>query len=79
MKNPKQALEEIRINVEKLRAQPALTDNEKTLFGMVDGLATLVHATMLRVTELEHKLGVLSGIPTAIRREIPHRPATPPA
>ena len=78
MKNPRQAIEEIRQSVEKLRAQGTVSPTDNALFGMVDGLATLVHVTMARVTELERRVAELSGQPvTPVVREV-QRPLTPP-
>lgn len=78
MKNPREALDEIRQNVEKLRAQKTISPTENALFGMVDGLAGLVHATMARVTELEREVGEMTGRPVApVVRDV-QRPVGPP-
>ena len=55
MKNPRNYLEEVRQNVQKMRAQGQVTPTENALFGMLDGLAGLMHRTMERVTELERR------------------------
>jgi hypothetical protein len=78
MKNPREALEEIRQNVEKIRAQGTISPTENALFGMLDGMAALMHVTMARVTELERRVGEATGQPVvapAVRDAV--RPNTP--
>lgn len=58
MKDPRAYLDEIRQNMDKIRAQGQVTPAENALFGMVDGLAGLMLVTLERVTVLEQRLGI---------------------
>jgi hypothetical protein len=65
MKDPRDYLQEIRTNLQKLQAQGQVTPTENALFGMIDGLAGLQLVTLERVTELERRLQALNV--TAVR------------
>lgn len=83
MKNPHDYLEEIRQNVERIRAMGTVTATENALFGMIDGLGGLLRQTLVRVTELERRMNEVQG-PAAetaatTRTVITERPAEPPA
>jgi hypothetical protein len=49
-------LDEIRENMKKIHAKGKVTDTENALFGMIDGLAGMLHRTNERVTRLEREL-----------------------
>ena len=79
MKNPHDYLEEIRANLERIRAQGTISSTENALFGMIDGLGGLLRQTLVRVTELERRMIELHG-PAPTRPAAPiERPAEPPA
>lgn len=59
MKQPHEYLDEIRDNLQKVRAKGTVTDTENALFGMIDGLAGMLHRTNERVTELERQVADL--------------------
>ena len=56
MSDPQNYLDEIRQNLKKLQAKGTITDTENALFGMIDGLAGMLHRTNERVTRLEREL-----------------------
>ncbi|HLL89620.1 MAG TPA: hypothetical protein VK324_09970 [Tepidisphaeraceae bacterium] len=58
MKDPREYLNEIRANLEKIRAQKGVTPAESALFGMVDGLAGLQLTMLERLTALEQVAGL---------------------
>ena len=64
MRNPRDYIDEIRTNVEKMRAQGQVTPTENALFGMIDGLGGLMLVTLERVTALEQQLGIQSAART---------------
>lgn len=49
-------LDEIRENMKKVQAKGKVTETENALFGMIDGLAGVLHRTNERVTRLEKEL-----------------------
>ena len=53
MADARDYLKEIQQNLEKLKAKGSVTESENALFGMIDGLAGMLHRTNERVTELE--------------------------
>ena len=57
--NPRHYLDEIRANVEKMRAQGAVSPTENALFGMIDGLAGLMTFTLDQFAELKHRLDAM--------------------
>ena len=57
--NPLHYLEEIRANVQKMRAQGTVTPTENALFGMLDGLAGLMTFTLDQLAEIKHRLDAL--------------------
>jgi hypothetical protein len=57
--DPRHYIDEIRQNLNKMRAQGAVTPTENALFGMIDGLAGLHLVTLERVTRLEQLVGEL--------------------
>lgn len=59
MKQPHEYLDEIRDNLQKVRAKGTVTDTENALFGMIDGMAGMLHRTNERVTELERQVADL--------------------
>lgn len=61
MKDPRDYLQEIQTNLQKLQAQGQVTPTENALFGMIDGLAGLQRVTLERVTELERRMKELHG------------------
>jgi hypothetical protein len=61
MKNPREYIDEIRANVQKMQAQGQVTPAENALFGMVDGLAGLTLVTLNRLTEVEKRINELQG------------------
>lgn len=61
MKNPREYLDEIRQNLQKLQAQNCVTPTENALFGMIDGLAGLQLTMLERITRLEQQLADLQG------------------
>jgi hypothetical protein len=71
MKDPRDYLQEIQVNLKKLQAQGQVTPTENALFGMIDGLAGLQLVTLERVTELERRLNVT---PPTARATEPVRP-----
>ncbi|HTL27823.1 MAG TPA: hypothetical protein VL282_01320 [Tepidisphaeraceae bacterium] len=56
MKNPKEYLDEVRQNLQKIQSQGQITSTENALFGMIDGLAGLELTTLERVTALEQRV-----------------------
>lgn len=63
-KNPREYLDEIRKNLQKLQAQGKIEPAENALLGMVDGMAGLMLVTLDRVTELERRVKELQGTTT---------------
>ena len=63
-KNPREYLDEIRKNLQKLQAQGKIEPAENALLGMVDGMAGLMLVTLDRVTELEKRVNELQGTNT---------------
>ena len=53
MADARDYLKEIQQNLEKLKAKGSVTESENALFGMIDGLAGMLHRTNERVTALE--------------------------
>jgi hypothetical protein len=78
MKNPHDYLEEIRANLERIRAQGTISPTDNALFGMIDGLGGLLRQTLVRVTELERRMTELHG-PATPPPAVVERPAEPPA
>lgn len=56
MSDTRNYLEEIKQNLDKLKAKGQVTDTEAALFQMIDGLAGVLHRTNQRVTALEDRL-----------------------
>jgi hypothetical protein len=71
MKDPRDYLQEIQLNLKKLQAQGQVTPTENALFGMIDGLAGLQLVSLERITELERRLSVA---PPTARAADPARP-----
>jgi hypothetical protein len=65
MKNPKDYLDEVRQNLQKIQSQGQVTTTENALFGMIDGLAGLELTTLERVTALEQRVRELEALHTA--------------
>ena len=59
--NPDKYLEEIRANVQKMRAQGHVTPTENALFGMLDGMAGLMTFTLSRLADVTHRLEALEA------------------
>ena len=59
--DPDRYLDEIRANVEKMRAQGRVTPAENALFGMLDGMAGLMTFTLSRVADLTHRIEALEA------------------
>lgn len=59
--NPDKYLEEIRANVQKMRAQGQVTPTENALFGMLDGMAGLMTFTLSRLADVTHRLEALEA------------------
>ena len=72
MKDARDYLREIKENVEKMRCQGQVTPTENALFGMIDGLAGLQHATMERLAEVERRLA--EHLATHVTRATEPRP-----
>jgi hypothetical protein len=79
MKNPHEYLDEIRCNLERIRAQGTISPAENALFGMIDGLGGLLRQTLVRVTELERRMVELHGPPATQPGTPVERPAELPA
>ena len=71
MKDPRDYLQEIQVNLKKMQAQGKVTPAENALFGMIDGLAGLQLVALERITELERQLKVT---PPTARAADPARP-----
>ena len=67
MADTRDYLNEIRAGLEKLKAKGSVTETEKALFDMIDGLAGMLHRTNERVTELERLHGGKSAATTTTR------------
>ena len=59
MNDPHEYLNEIRENLAKIRSKGQVTETENALFGMIDGLAGVLHRTHERVATLEHEVAQL--------------------
>ena len=62
MADARDYLKEIQQNLEKLKAKGSVTESENALFGMIDGLAGMLHRTNERVTELEKHVARLEKL-----------------
>jgi hypothetical protein len=62
MKSPKEYLDEVRQNLQKIQAQQQVTPTENALFGICDGLAGLELTTLERVTALEQRVKELESV-----------------
>jgi hypothetical protein len=67
MKSPKEYLDEVRQNLQKIQSQGQVTTTENALFGMIDGLAGLELTTLERVTSLEQRVKELETALAATR------------
>jgi hypothetical protein len=61
MKSPKEYLDEVRQNLQKIQSRGQVTATENALFGMIDGLAGLELTTLERVTALETRVKELEA------------------
>ena len=62
MADARDYLKEIQQNLEKLKAKGSVSESENALFGMIDGLAGMLHRTNERVTELEKHVARLEKL-----------------
>ena len=62
MPDTRDYLKEIQQNLEKLKARGSITESENALFGMIDGLAGMLHRTNERVTVLEKHVAHLEKL-----------------
>lgn len=67
MKSPREYLDEVRQNLQKIQSQGQVTATENALFGMIDGLAGLELTTLERVTALEARVKELESALAAAR------------
>ena len=67
MKSPKEYLDEVRQNLQKIQSQGQVSATENALFGMIDGLAGLELTTLERVTALEQRVRELESSLAATR------------
>jgi hypothetical protein len=61
MKEPREYIEEIRKNVEKLQSQQKVTPTENALFGMIDGMAGLTLRLIEQVADLKRRLDAIEN------------------
>ena len=57
--DPDKYLDEIRANVQKMRAQGRVTPAENALFGMLDGMAGLMTFTLAQTADLKRRVEAL--------------------
>ena len=62
MKDPAGYLEEIRRNLETLRGTGGVSETERALFGMIDGLAGMLHHSNERTAALERQVADLTRL-----------------
>ncbi len=67
MKSPREYLDEVRQNLQKIQSHGQVTATENALFGMIDGLAGLELTTLERVTALEARVKELESALAATR------------
>jgi hypothetical protein len=67
MRDPRNYIDEIRQNLQKMQSQGKVTPAENALFGMVDGLAGLTLTQLERITALEARVRELEGATAAAR------------
>jgi hypothetical protein len=60
-KDPHHYLDEVRRNLEKMRAQPAVTPADNALFGMVDGLAGLTLYMLDQMADMRRRIDSLES------------------
>jgi hypothetical protein len=60
-KDPHHYLDEIRANVQKMRAQSQVTPTENALFGMIDGMAGLMIFTLSELAETKRRLDAVEA------------------
>jgi hypothetical protein len=60
-REPRHYIDEIRGNVEKMRAQGQVTATENALFGMVDGLAGLNLIMLEQMADMRRRIEALEG------------------
>ena len=61
MKEPREYLQEVRDNLQKIQSQGKVTPIENALFGMIDGLAGLELTTLERLTACEQRIRELEA------------------
>ena len=61
MKDPREYLQEVRDNLQKIQSQGKVTPTENALFGMIDGLAGLELTTLERLTACEQRIRELEA------------------
>jgi len=61
MKDPREYLQEVRDNLQKIQNQGKVTPTENALFGMIDGLAGLELTTLERLTACEQRIRELEA------------------
>lgn len=62
VKQTHEYLDEIRENLRKVQSKGTVTETENALFGMIDGLAGMLHRTNERVTELERQVAEVKRV-----------------
>ena len=67
MKDPRDYLQEVRDNLQKLQSQGKITPAENALFGMIDGLAGLELVTQERLAACEQRIRELEAAAAASR------------
>jgi hypothetical protein len=65
MKDPRDYLQEVRENLQKIQAQGTVSPTENALFGMIDGLAGLELVTLERLTACEQRIRELEAAAVA--------------
>jgi hypothetical protein len=61
MKDPRDYLQEVRDNLQKIQDQGRVTPTENALFGMIDGLAGLELVTLERLAACEQRIRELEA------------------
>ena len=59
--DPHHYLDEVRQNLAKMRAQPAVTPADNALFGMVDGLAGITLYMLDQMADMRRRIESMEG------------------